>query len=169
MLALVPPSRFLGRRATKTYVRQNIGQAWTTDGEPAELAAGSICHSLFPGLTGVYRCCLHSGQKSLEASLQSDPLVESLLSLLVTRLSDNSGLGSLARALHRSPKLKAKLKEIELRDLDHLAELTQLGRQCSAAAACQEASRVRFCLSGRLPERWPLLSNAFQRSRMFFG
>ena len=49
-----------------------------------------------------------------------------LLLAFVTRFSDAEGLGSLARCLSNSPKLKARFRELERQELDHLAELTQL-------------------------------------------
>ena len=104
-------------------------EVFCTDGEPAELAAGSISKSIFPSLLAVWRCMLHSGQRSQELAIKSCEKANHLLQELVCRFSENNGeaFGGLARALHNSPKLRSRFREVEARDLDELASLTWCG------------------------------------------
>lgn len=109
------------------------------DGEPAELAAGSIGRTKLPSLLTVWRCALHSGQKSLETALKTDSKVEALVQELVTRFSEPNQLGSLARAVSSSTRLRFHFSAVESRDLDALSELAILARSAST-----EFRRVRF-------------------------
>ena len=101
------------------------GQVFCTDGEAAELAAGSISKSIFPNLLGIWRCMLHSAQRSQELAIKSCDRAQHLLQELVCRFSDgDKAYGGLARALHNSPKLRSRFKEVEARELDELATLS---------------------------------------------
>ena len=101
-----------------------------TDGEAAELATGAISRSLFPSLKAVWRCLLHSGQRSQEMAIKACDKAQHLLQELVCKFSDGNGegFGGLARALHNSPRLRKLFKDVEARDMDELANLTWLGR-----------------------------------------
>ncbi|CAE7229435.1 hypothetical protein AK812_SmicGene48523 [Symbiodinium microadriaticum] len=110
-------------------------KVFCSDGEPAELAAGAICRTRLPALRTVWRCTLHSGQKSLEAAVKSDERVNMLVTELVSRFSDSDGLGSLARAVTNSTKLKFHFTAVQQRDLDSLAELALLASSVSPVVA----------------------------------
>ena len=106
-------------------------QAWCVDGEPSELAAGVIAKAegaeLFPALRVIWRCLLHSTQRTLENVLTTDDTCQMLISHLVTRHSGGENdLGSFARALKNSPKLKQGFRDAELAHLDAIDELSLL-------------------------------------------
>ena len=73
---------------------QKPWQGWCTDGEPAELLAGTVCKStLFPALRTIFRCNLHSAQRTMEMALRSDSRIDKLLTAVVTKFSSDSGTG----------------------------------------------------------------------------
>ena len=72
-----------------------------------------------------FRCILHTAQRSLERTLQSDPRTNELVSKLVTEFSgsENDNPGALARALKNSGVHLAKFQEAVRSDLQTVASL----------------------------------------------
>ena len=141
---------FCGSRPELRSALQQSVQAWCTDGEPAELAAGLLCRqAVFPQLKIVWRCMAHSAQKGLEKAMLSDDRVQGLVKSLVTLPAAESpsgpGYGSLARALSNSPKLRGKFKETERRQLDSVAELQRLGLHVVICSPMQQVILMSRC------------------------
>ncbi|CAE7347717.1 unnamed protein product [Symbiodinium sp. CCMP2592] len=128
----------------------NLVKVFTTDGEPAELAAAAISHpTIFPQLRAVWRCLLHSAQRSQENAIKSCDRAAHLMSELINRFSDSSGAGGLARALHNSPLLRSKFQAVEARDLDALGTLASPGAHAAwAARLLDEVSQIAFMSRG---------------------
>ncbi len=123
------PCSVLTLRARIKIIYAHVcGQVWVTDGEPAEQLAGFLAQArpsakvlgpfhfffciaeargVLPSIKAVTRCALHSGQRSMEASLKSDPLCSFLVSEWVTKLAGPETHGSWARAVKNSCKLQA--------------------------------------------------------------
>ena len=72
-----------------------------------------------------FRCILHTAQRSLERTLESDPRTAELVKKLVTQFSgsDNENPGGLARALKNSGVHLAKFQEAVRTDLQTVAAL----------------------------------------------
>lgn len=80
---------------------------------------------VFPNVHG-HRCVLHSAQRTLEASLRSDPRSNQLVQEFVLRFGtdDKKDYGSLARALKNSSTLK-----------NHFSSCVQEGLHCVSELA----------------------------------
>ena len=111
-------------------------EAFSADGEPAEQVAGLIAKTdVFKNSKTIWRCSLHSGQKSLENILKSDQRTECLVQHLVTGFgnpavaTEPGNMSSFARALSNSPKLRGRFRDAVNKDLDVLCELTCHGQE----------------------------------------
>ena len=111
-------------------------EAFPADGEPAEQVAGLIAKTdVFKNSKTIWRCSLHSGQKSLENILKSDKRTECLVQHLVTGFgnpaaaTEPGNMSSFARALSNSPKLRGRFRDAVNKDFDVLCELTCPGQE----------------------------------------
>lgn len=126
-----------GDASLASQLRQSV-IAWCTDGEAAEVLAGTLSkpHGVFPKLVTTYRCMLHSSQRTMEKCLESDKQAALILDRLVTRFSpgdDSADLGSLARGLRSSPLLLKRFEESELKGLDSLSDMLKKTQNVSFA------------------------------------
>ena len=100
----------------------------TADGEAAEqLGLRLAKERLFHNQAAVLRCGLHMTQRTLETAVNSDETSKKLLHELITKTSgaDRSDVGSFARAVRNSERLKADLGSSIAKELAEVAELFQ--------------------------------------------
>jgi hypothetical protein len=100
------------------------------DGESAELLTGKFAKAakLMPNLKTVFRCMLHSGQKTMENALMSDKTIQNLALLLVTNFASpkEGEHGGFSRAIPNSPRLMSMFKQADKNNMAKIAELLQM-------------------------------------------
>ena len=72
------------------------------------------------GLRAVLRCHLHSGQRSLENAIRTDPDCNALVQELILAYSSKDSFGSLARGIKNSLRVRKVLADNVLKDMETL-------------------------------------------------
>ena len=119
--------QFCGTPELKTLLAGKVMVA-TADGEAAEqLGLRLAKERLFPNQVAVLRCGLHMTQRTLENAVMSDEASKKLLHELIIKSSgaDRGDVGSFARAVRNSSRLKADLGSSIAKAVTEVAELFQ--------------------------------------------
>ncbi|CAE7241752.1 unnamed protein product [Symbiodinium sp. CCMP2592] len=131
---------FLPEEALRNAFKDKI-RIFMADGEFGEPLAARLSkvQGTLPGLKAIMRCSVHSGQRSLEKALSSDPDVQGLLQSWVLGFSDGSGTnsGGFCRAVRNSLKLQRLTAEKQLEGVDE-----SLRRLCHFGFAPQRFNTV---------------------------
>ncbi|CAE6934731.1 PFP-BETA1 [Symbiodinium sp. CCMP2592] len=131
---------FLPEEALRNAFKDKI-RIFMADGEFSEPLAARLSkvQGTLPGLKAIMRCSVHSGQRSLEKALSSDPDVQGLLQSWVLGFSDGSGKnpGGFCRAVRNSLKLQRLTAEKQLEGVDE-----SLRRLCHFGFAPQRFNTV---------------------------
>ena len=129
----------------------------TADGEPAEQLGLRLAKDrLFRNQAAVLRCGLHMTQKTLENAVNSDESSKNLLHEFITKSSgaDRSDIGSFARAVRNSTRLKSDLGSSIAKAVAEVAELVKdalppvakTGASVMPSSASQRFDSMLVCL-----------------------
>ena len=129
----------------------------TADGEAAEQLGLRLAKDrLFRNQAAVLRCGLHMTQKTLENAVTSDETSKKLLHEFITKSSgaDRSDIGSFARAVRNSERLKSDLGSSIAKAVAEVAELVKdalppvalTGASVMPSSAAQRFDSMLVCL-----------------------
>ena len=147
---------FCGTPELKTLLAGKVVVS-TADGEAAEQLGLRLAKvRLFPNQAAVLRCGLHMTQRTLENAVKSDETAKKLLHELIFKSSgaDRSDVGSFARAVRNSERLKADLgsstakavTEVALLFQDTLPPVAKTAASVMPSSAPQRFDSMLVCL-----------------------
>ena len=148
--------QFCGTPELKTILAGKVVVS-TADGEAAEqLGLRLAKERLFRNQAAVLRCGLHMTQRTLENAVMSDETSKKLLHELIVKSSgsDRKDLGSFARAVRNSERLKADLGSSIAKAVAEVAELfedtlppvAKTGASVMPSSAAQRFDSMLVCL-----------------------
>ena len=147
---------FCGTPALRTLFADKVIVS-TADGEAAEQLGLRLAKDrIFRNQAAVLRCGLHMAQRTLENAVSSDAHSKKLLHEFITKTSgaDRSDIGSFARAVRNSDRLKADLgssiakavKELAEFVKDALPPVAKIGASVMPSSAPQRFDSMLVCL-----------------------